>query len=127
MADVRCARNNTGKSPVACRACVPHLCRYCIGRLSFPISFGLGEGGPDIVGFFRLRYRSSVLPVWFGLEVKTPHGAARKANPDILIKQAAWKRAARGWGVLVEQVTSPELAVVAVQGFQLEYHARLGS
>lgn len=125
LPDVRVSRNNTGRSPIPCQHCQPRLCKNCANRLRFPIVFGLGEGGPDLVGMFRIHWGASVLPIWFGVEVKTPAAAKRKDHPEVLLKQAAWRRAAAGWGVLAIQVTSSAEAVSAVEGFRAEYMRRL--
>lgn len=120
---VRAARNNTGRSPVACKECRLRLCKRCKPRLTYPIAFGLGEGGPDIVGFFSLGPPSCLIPVWFGIEVKTPHG--RKKHPEILKLQEIWHRAAGRLGVLVATVTGDLEAVERVEAFRDEYTRRV--
>lgn len=122
---VRAARNNTGKSPVACKVCKMHLCKRCKPRLTYPISFGLGEGGADIVGFVAVGTYEAPLPMWFGIEVKTPH--ARTAHPEIRRLQEIWRRAAAKLGVLTAEVTSHLEAVERVEGFRVEYTRRVVS
>lgn len=123
LPNVRAARNNTGKSPIACKVCKMHLCKRCKPRLTYPIAFGLGEGGPDIVGFFAIGGARLPLPVWFGIEVKTPH--ARAAHPEIRRLQEIWRKAAARLGVLTAEVVSELEAVERVEAFRDEYTRRL--
>ncbi len=116
---VRVTRNNTGFTPVPCQSCKPRLCRSCSQRMAYPVPFGLGEGGPDIVGFMTLR---GDLPVWFGIEVKKP--GARTA-PKRIATQRAWRTAAGKRGALVAEVCEVHDAVVAVESFRAEYNRRL--
>lgn len=123
LPDVRAKRNNTGKSPTPCRTCFPKLCQRCATRLRYPISFGLGEGGPDIIGAIRIRTPAGPIGVAFGIEVKRPE--ARKAHPEVRKLQEAWRIGARLWGILCEEVTSEVEAVAAVERFRAELMRRV--
>lgn len=117
LPDVRCSRNNNGRSPKPCGGCFPKLCQRCAARLKYPILFGLGDGSPDLVGIITLR-GVTVLPLAFGLELKRPGGEAAK-------HQELWHRQARAKGMLVAVVTSDVEAVKAVEVFRAEYTNRL--
>lgn len=85
------------------------------------VSFGLGDGTPDIVGILRVPVCAPVdrfgLPRWtdgrymigrfIGLEVKTEDGKVRE-------EQAAWHCVARKHGALVVVVRSVREALDAV-------------
>lgn len=98
---VHATRNNTGKTPVPCEACRKAMCRRCLARLVRPVTYGLGSGGPDIVGL----YSHVVGALAFGVEVKRPRAvlasgresAAEDRSPD----QVAWHRAAQARGMPV--------------------------
>lgn len=98
---VHATRNNTGKTPVPCEECRKRMCRRCLARLVRPVTYGLGEGGPDIVGIYTHR----VGALAFGVEVKKPRARLRDGSEsqaeDRSAGQIAWARAAIGRGMPV--------------------------
>lgn len=98
---VACTRNNTGKTPMPCEACRKAMCRRCAARLARPVTYGLGLGGPDIVGTYTHRGRALA----FGVEVKRPRARLRDGSEsqaeDRSDDQIAWHRAARARGMPV--------------------------
>lgn len=124
---VRVSRNNNGRSPIPCSACRGKLCRACAMRLAFPITFGLGDGSPDLVGLITIGGHFSAVPalrelepfaVAFGIEVKQP---GKDATPD----QRAWHRVALARGMHVCTVTNTADAVVYVVDLIRQTEARL--
>lgn len=124
---VRVSRNNNGRSPIPCVACKVKLCRACAMRLAFPITFGLGDGSPDLVGLITIGGHASAVPtlselepfaVAFGIEVKQP---GKTATPD----QRAWHRVALSRGMHVCTVTNAEDGVVFVVDLIRQTEARL--
>lgn len=118
MPGVRCTRNNTGKSPKPCPVCLPKLCRGCLPRLCQPIAFGLGAGGPDLVGFLRVL----TLPVWFGVEVKRPRELGGKGLEK---DQRLWHAEAKRHGVEVIVARSADEAVSGVTMMRRVYEERV--
>lgn len=98
---VHATRNNTGKTPVPCEACRKAMCRRCLARLVRPVTYGLGAGGPDIVGI----YSHLVGALAFGVEVKRPRDRLRDGSEsqaeDRSAEQVAWHRAAQSRGMPV--------------------------
>ena len=111
---VACTRNNTGKTPVPCERCRNAMCRRCLARLVRPIVYGLGEGGPDIVGVYTHR----VGALAFGLEVKRPRPRLRDGSEsqaeDRSPEQVAWHRAALARRMPVWTVRSVDGATMAI-------------
>ena len=73
------------------------------------ITYGLGTGSPDIVGWIMLKNEGVTVPVTIGIEVKTPRG---KVSKD----QAQWHRAAERNGVAVGVCRNSLDALTYVQG-----------
>ena len=111
---VACTRNNTGKTPMPCEACRRAMCPRCLARMARPITYGLGEGGPDIVGVYTHR----VGALAFGLEVKRPRPRLRDGSEsqaeDRSPEQVAWHKAAAARGMPVWTVRGVDEATGAV-------------
>ncbi len=74
---VQAWRQNTGRSPCACGACKPKLCRSCAMHLAYPIQIGLCDGSADIIGevscaLFTRDGRGVNVGRFFAIEVKRP-------------------------------------------------------
>lgn len=123
LPNVRAARNNSGKSPCACRLCRVKLCRGCFVRLVRPILFGLGLGSTDIVGLITIGPPDLPIGVAFGLELKVEE--RRTNHKDTRKRQAAWRSVAIRRGMLCAEVVSVHEAVTAVEGFRLEMTRRV--
>ncbi len=113
---VRLARNNTGR---------------ILDSRGIPVCFGLGEGGPDLVGVITFGGLNTCEPfavdevrhamlrtldtvaVAIGIEVKQPK---RYANPN----QRAWHAAAKRRGIRVTVCRSPEEAVSWIEATREE-------
>ena len=112
----RAIRNNVG--------CIPD-------KRGIPVTFGLGEGSPDLVGSITFGGVESVLvelraleavAITFALEIKKPRelgGRGAERN------QRAWHAMARRRGVLVEVIRTPEEAVAFVDRCVVEYVRRI--
>lgn len=111
---VRVARNNNGKSPCACKGCTPKLCASCRPRLTRPITFGLGDGSPDIQG----RILIGRVPCVFWIEVKSPTGRTSRERREL---QAAFRAEAESRGELCAQVTDESEAVRVVERMRVQY------
>jgi hypothetical protein len=90
---VVCWRNNTGALPAVGRG----------GRV-FPVRYGLGVGGADLVGLLRGGIRAGR---FVGFEVKTANG--KQTN-----EQMAWAEAVRKAGGYYALVRSAEDALSAL-------------
>lgn len=119
---VRAVRNNNGKSPCACKACTPKLCKSCRVRLTRPVTFGLGDGSPDIQGRMQIAVQHGVLPVVFWIEVKTEGGRTSRERAEL---QQAFRDEAATRGEMSAVVTSAIAAVHAVEQMRTEYLRRL--
>jgi hypothetical protein len=84
-------RNNSGALPAIGR-----------GGRSYPMRFGLGVGGADLVGLLRPSGR------FIAIEVKAPSG---KQSPE----QQAWAAAVQGAGGFYRVVRSAEEALEALE------------
>lgn len=120
-AGVRLTRNNSGKSPRPCGPCAQRLCQACRARLMRPITFGLGDGSPDLVGVVSFGGPHSVFPelaqldpvaLAFGIEVKTPHAKKQRHEPD----QIRWRNAFEKRGLLSTIARSEEDAATWMRG-----------
>jgi hypothetical protein len=116
--EVRITRNNNGRTPCPCQTCRPKLCKGCAARLARPITFGLGDGSPDLVGVATFETMYGPIALAFGLEVKQP---GRYPSPV----QRAWHASAARRGLPVEVVRSPEEAVAAVERILRDFRLRL--
>jgi hypothetical protein len=122
---VRATRNNVGKSPVACAYCTKHLCKRCRPRLTYPITFGLGVGSPDVIGIYSLPIVGGVvLPLAFALEFKKPGARTERKHAD---DQAAWMRVARSRGIQCETVRSVDESTSAVLAMISTWRASLSA
>lgn len=110
---VRASRNNNGQSPCACVVCRPRLCRSCAVRLTRPITFGQGDGSPDIL----CRLELFLVPTVFWVEVKTPTGRTSKERKEL---QRLWRVEAATRGERTAVVTSAEEAIAAAERFRGE-------
>jgi len=114
---VACTRNNTGKTPMPCEKCRGAMCPRCLARMARPITYGLGEGGPDIVGI----YTHPIGALAFGIEVKKPRARLRDGSEsqaeDRSEGQVAWHRAASSRGMPVWTARSVGEAVEAVRAW----------
>ncbi len=120
---VRATRNNVGKSPCACGACVPKLCPRCRARLTRPIAFGLGVGSPDVVGIYSLALEGgAVLALAFAIEFKSPTARRKRDHEE---QQEAWRTVATRRGIRCVKVTSSEAATLAVLGWIQEWRRSL--
>lgn len=96
-----------------------------------PVTFGLGDGSPDIVGVITFGGKNTthatlrgVLPIAlaFGLEVKRPREDGGKAATR---DQRAWHHVAERRGFPVRVVRTPEEGVEAVRAMRAGMIARL--
>lgn len=112
---VRVTRNNTGKTAIPCASCLPKLCPRCAPRLVRPITYGLGMGGPDLVGLLTLRTPIGAIAIPFGVEVKQEGRYAKKG-------QRAWHAVAerRGMQVIVARsVDDALLGLASIRGMAI--------
>lgn len=94
-----------------------------------PVTFGLGEGSPDLVGVITLGGPESAIrelahlepiALAFGIEVKQPGRYATRT-------QRGWHHVARRRGMPVGVARSPDDAVAFVTELLVEHRARLGA
>lgn len=104
---VKAMRNNVGKLEDA------------TGRW---VTYGLGDGSPDIVGIITIGTERFPIACAFSIEIKRPGGYTK---PDRLRLQEAWRRAAVKRGMLSELAFSADEAVAIVERMRLEYTRRL--
>lgn len=79
-----------------------------------PITYGLGDGSPDLVGVIVVEG----LPLTFAIEVKAP---GKKPSPA----QRAWHRFARKWGITVIVAHTVEYAMEQTRALQARYVSRV--
>jgi hypothetical protein len=86
------------------------------------VTFGLGDGSPDIVCRVQVRGKGGTLPCVFWVEVKAPGARTSRKRAEL---QRAWRLEAEARGELVAQVTSVLDAVAAAETFCAEYRRRV--
>lgn len=103
LPDVRVTRNNVGTIRDA---------------RGIPVSFGLSEGSPDLVGIITFGKGRDAIALAFGLEVKQPGRYTSR-------KQKAWHEVARRRGLETDVVHSAAEAIAAMARIRAEYTRRL--